>query len=282
MLYVRRDKFRFAFVLLHLSKDQPLCFARHLLQASSPRFRYDKPPYQTPPPPSPLFLLQFFQKFVCDSIGTITSANDYFLAEGSTAWGFTTWVLIQNPTTTPSDVTITYMTPQGAKAQPSFTLPGNSRKTIKVNDMAGMANTDFCTQVHGAKPIIAERSMYWDNGTGEACHDSIGMDQAHTTFYLPDGQTSGGYETWTLVQNPNASAVSVEVSYLKAGGGVESLTDTIPANSRKTFKMADKIPSNRASIMITSRTPGKKIMVERAMYWNNKGAGTETIGGFSD
>jgi len=50
------------------------------------------------------------------------------------------------------------------------------------------------------------------------------MDQAHTTFYLPDGQTSEGRETWTLVQNPNASAVTVEVSYLKAGGGAVTLT----------------------------------------------------------
>ncbi|HEY5526203.1 MAG TPA: hypothetical protein VIK02_01310, partial [Candidatus Anoxymicrobiaceae bacterium] len=217
-----------------------------------------------------------------DSIGTTTSANDYFLAEGTTAWGFTTWVLIQNPASSPSDVTITYMTPSGKKTQPSFSLAGNSRKTIKVNDVAGMGNTDFSTQVHGTKPIIAERSMYWDNGTGEACHDSVGMDQAHTTFYLPDGQTSEGRETWTLVQNPNGTAVTVEVSYLKAGGGAVTLTKSIPANSRMTFNMADKVPSGRASIMVTSKTSGKKIMVERAMYWNNRGAGTDTIGGFSD
>jgi hypothetical protein len=25
-----------------------------------------------------------------------------------------------------------------------------------------------------------------------------------------------------------------------------------------------------------------KIMVERAMYWNSRGAGTDTIGGFGD
>ena len=108
------------------------------------------------------------------------------------------------------------------------------------------------------------------------------MDSAHTTFYLPDGQTSDGRETWTLVQNPNASAVTVEVSYLKAGGGAESLTKTIPANSRMTFNMVDKIPSGRASIMVTSKTAGKKIMCERAMYWNSRGAGTDTIGGYSD
>jgi len=217
-----------------------------------------------------------------DSIGTTTAASDYFLAEGTTAWGFTTWVLIQNPASAPADVTITYMTGTGAKAQPSFTLAGNSRKTIKVNDVAGMEATDFSTAVHGSSPIIAERSMYWDNGTGEACHDSIGMSSSHRTFYLPDGETANGRETWTLVQNPNSSAVTVEVSYLKAGGGVETLTKSIPANSRMTFNMADKVPNGRASIMVTSQSAGKKIMVERAMYWNSRGAGTDTIGGFSD
>jgi len=217
-----------------------------------------------------------------DSIGTTTPANDYYMAEGTTAWGFTAWVLIQNPGSVPSDVTITYMTPSGQKAQPSFTLPGNSRKTIKVNDVAGMANTDFSSQVHGSQPIIAERSMYWDNGTGEACHDSIGIDQAHTTFYLPDGETSNGRETWTLVQNPNSISVTVDVSYLKAGGEAVTLAKSIPANSRMTFNMADKVPSGRASIMVTSKTAGKKIIVERAMYWNKKGAGTDTIGGYSD
>jgi hypothetical protein len=217
-----------------------------------------------------------------DSIGTTTPASDYYMAEGTTAWGFTTWVLIQNPASAASTVTITYMTPSGKKTQPSFTLPGNSRKTIKVNDVSGMGNTDFSTQVHGTRPIIAERSMYWDNGTGEACHDSIGMSSAHSTFYMPDGQTSGGYETWTLVQNPNATAVNVEVSYLNAGGGAVSLTKSVPANSRMTFNMADKVLSGRASIKVTSKTPGKKIMVERAMYWNSKGAGTDTIGGYLD
>ncbi len=174
------------------------------------------------------------------------------------------------------------MTPSGKKAQAPLSLPGNSRMTIKVNDVAGMGATDFSTQVHGSTPIIAERSMYWDNGTGEACHDSIGMSSSHKTFYLPDGQTSGGRETWTLVQNPNTSPVTVEVSYLKAGGGALTLTSTIPANSRKSFNMADKVSSGRASIKVTCKTSGKKIMVERAMYWNGRGAGTDTIGGYSD
>jgi len=38
----------------------------------------------------------------------------------------------------------------------------------------------------------------------------------------------------------------------------------------------------QARSLVTSRTTNGKIMVERAMYWNNRGAGTDTIGGFAD
>jgi len=217
-----------------------------------------------------------------DSIGTIAPAADYYLAEGSTAWGFTNYVLIQNPNNQPNNVTVTYMTNSGPKPQTPITMPANSRETIRVNDV--LPNTDLSTKVHGTLPVIAERAMYWGEGSalGEACHDSIGMAQAHTTFYLPDGQTSDGHETWTLVQNPNAVDVEVEISYLTpTGAGNVVFTDNVPANSRKTYDMSQKI-SGRAAVMVTSTTPGRKIMVERAMYWNTRGAGTDTIGGYSE
>jgi hypothetical protein len=220
-----------------------------------------------------------------NSIGTTSPAPDYYLAEGTTAWGFTAYVVVQNPNDSPAQVTLTYMTPEGPKPQGAFTMEANSRQTIRVNDVAGMGGTDFSTSVHGSAPIIAERAMYWGAGTaaGEACHDSIGMDSPHTTFYLPDGETGNGYETWTTVQNPDASPVDVTVSYLTpTGTGNVTFTDTIPGNTRQTYEMARKIPAGRAAIMVTCTTAGKKIMVERSMYWNSRGAGTDTIGGYSD
>jgi hypothetical protein len=165
------------------------------------------------------------------------------------------------------------------------TMDANSRKTINVNNLPGMSKTDCSIHVAGSAPIIAERAMYWGAGTplGEACHDSIGMSSPHTCFYLPDGETGNGMETWTLVQNPNAKPVTVQVSYLTPDGkGNVTFSETVPANSRKSYNMADKIPSGRASVMVESKTSGSRIMVERAMYWNSRGAGTDTIGGYSD
>jgi hypothetical protein len=220
-----------------------------------------------------------------DSIGTTAASEDCYLAEGTTAWGFTTYVLVQNPGDDQVHVNITYMTPSGPVAHPEnpIAMPGNSRKTVKVNDF--LPATDFSTRVSGSEPVIAERAMYWGEGTamGEACHDSIGLAAPHKTFYLPDGQTSGGCETWTLVQNPNDTAVDVRVTYMTPDGqGNVTFTETVPANSRKSYSMADKGINGRAATVVTCLTAAKKIMCERSMYWNERGAGTDTIGGFAD
>jgi hypothetical protein len=218
-----------------------------------------------------------------DSIGTTTLATDYYLAEGATGYnvGYITYVLIQNPQGSPTDVKINYLTGSGQVEGPSFQMPANSRKTVRVNDQLP-PNTDVSTWVHGSQPIIAERAMYWDNGTGEACHDSIGMANPARTFMLPDGETSNGRETWTLVQNPNGSDVQVDITYMTPSGmGNVTKTETIPANSRKTFNMVEHSGINgRASIVVVSK--GSPVMVERAMYWNSRGAGTDTVGGYSD
>ncbi len=219
-----------------------------------------------------------------DSIGTTTPASTYYLAEGATGYdsGYITYVLVQNPHNSANGVNITYQTPSGEVPGPSFTMEPNSRRTVRVNDQLP-PNTDVSTVVHGTKPIIAERAMYWNSPAGEACHDSIGLAAPHTAFYLPDGQTSGGRETWTLVQNPGKADVQVEISYMTpTGKGNVVFSDTIPGNSRKSYNMADRLSDSRASVMVRSKDPSKKIMVERAMYWGNRGAGTDTIGGFSD
>ncbi len=218
------------------------------------------------------------------SIGTTAPATSYYLAEGATGYdcNFVTYVLVQNPQETPTDVTIAYLTTTGEVPGPSFTMGPNSRKTIRVNDQLP-PDTDVSTTVSGSQPIIAERAMYWGTCSGEACHDSIGIDAAHSEFFLPDGQTSDGHETWTLVANPNDSGVTVRVTYLTpSGDGNTSFDQAIGPNSRMTFNMAEKYSNGRASVMVESLTQGKEIMVERAMYWNSRGAGTDTIGGYLD
>lgn len=124
-------------------------------------------------------------------------------------------------------------------------------------------------------------------------HDSIGMPMAHKKFYLPyganDWRPSYADSTFTLVQNPNPVPVNINVKYLMPNGvdNVE-FNDTLPANSRKTYTLGEKITYGfyDASTVVSSTTPGQSIMVECATYWSDGGSyyigGTSTIGGFSD
>jgi peptidoglycan/xylan/chitin deacetylase (PgdA/CDA1 family) len=219
------------------------------------------------------------------SIGAMAPSPDFYLAEGTTAYGFTSYILVQNPNRTPAGVTITYMTPAGPRPQAVVAMPPSSRMTIRVNDVAGMGSTDFSTRVHSSQPIVAERSMYWGAGTtlGEAGHDSIGVPGPSADFYLPDGQTSDGRETFTLVQNPGAASVALSITYLPADGGPSrTLTDTVPANSRRTYNMEDLVASGRAATLVHCLSQGGRVIVERSMYWNGRGAGTNTVGAGSD
>ncbi|MBN1290128.1 MAG: IPT/TIG domain-containing protein [Actinobacteria bacterium] len=218
-----------------------------------------------------------------DSIGANTPSNNFYLAEGTTAWGFTSYIMVQNPNDTEANVNMTYMTSDGPVRADPIDMPANSRKTIRVNDV--LHETDFSTRLRSDKPIVAERSMYWGEGTapGEACHGTIGISTPHSVLFFPDGQSSDGRETYILVQNPNNRDVEVEVAYLTPDG-VENktVTRTIAANSRSTFNMAETVENERASAVVTSKTEGLKINAERSMYWNSRGAGTCTIGAYSD
>lgn len=220
------------------------------------------------------------------SIGANAPRKEFFLAEGTTGWsmGFVTYVVVQNPNDTQAGVELTFLTSEGEVAGPSFIMEPNSRKTIRANDHLP-GETDFSTWVKSNKPIVAERAMYWgaDSPLGEACHASIGMPEPHHVFYFPDGETYGDHETWTLVANPGETSVEVTVTYMTpTGTGNKSVTETVPARTRKTFRMSDVMPQSRAAILVETTGKDAKVMSERAMYWNSSGAGTDTIGGKAD
>ncbi|MBN2168382.1 MAG: hypothetical protein JW738_03995, partial [Actinobacteria bacterium] len=205
------------------------------------------------------------------SVGAALPSTDYYLAEGSTAWGFTTYILVQNPDDSPVTVHADYNTtgtppPYDDK---DHVLPPHSRKTIRVNDTLG--GYDFSTHVSADRPIIAERAMYWDNGSGEACHASLGLVKPYYKFYVPFGKTSDGWETFVLVQNPNNEDINVTLKITALG----TITERVPANSRKTFNLCDIAGPGVVGITVES---GDRIMVEKAMYFDNRSGGSDTVG----
>ena len=146
-----------------------------------------------------------------DSIGVTTPAATWYLAEGCTGTGFETWILVQNPNDVAAEVSLTYMTTAGAKPGPTQTLPAHTRANF--NASATVPDTwEVSTKVISNQPVIAERAMYGNNRTW--AHDSIGVTTPAATWYLAEGCTGTGFETWILVESERRS-----------GGGFTHLHD---------------------------------------------------------
>jgi hypothetical protein len=216
------------------------------------------------------------------SIGTTSPANSWFLAEGSTNWGFDTFVLIQNPSTKPTTVSVNFLTTDGPIPMKPFAVGAGSRYTINVREEIG--GEDFSTSVTGTEAITCERSMYWNNGTGKAGHDTIGVTKATYNNYLAEGSTNYGFDTYVLVSNPNDEVNDVQVTYMTQNGIEPRAPITMQPNTRFTVHVnEDLAASNVAPTDVSIRVVGNfPVVAERAMYWNNRGGGHDSIGFMCD
>lgn len=99
-----------------------------------------------------------------------TPEKNWYLAEGCTAGGFESWVLVQNPNDQPAHVRLTFMTGEGPVPGPETDLAPNSRQSFNVGSY--VTTYDVSTQVQSDNPVVVERAMY---GGGRVWgHDSVG------------------------------------------------------------------------------------------------------------
>jgi len=212
------------------------------------------------------------------SLGVPKGSVEWFCAEGCTSLPFDTWVLIQNPNNKAVEINLTYMTPEGEKKIRPFDIPANSRMSIHVNNSDQMPDKDVSTYVKSNGEVIVERSMYWNStsilGPGHSSEGVPGEDKAKT-WYLAEGCTTWGFETWVLIQNPNDKSANVDVQYMTPNGAVDGLKVKLGPYSRKTINVEDDAPNTDVSTAVTSDTP---VIAERAMYWKNRQGGTSSPG----
>jgi DMSO/TMAO reductase YedYZ molybdopterin-dependent catalytic subunit len=198
-----------------------------------------------------------------------SAAKGWYLAEGSTAGGFETWVLVQNPGNTGAIVKVNYMNASGSVEGPTINMPANSRTTINVADTLPN-DWQVSAQVTADVPVIAERAMYW--GARKAGHDAVGVTGAGKEWFMAEGCTANGFETWVLLQNPGSSAAHATITYMNEAGQQAGPVVEIPARSRKTINVADTLPNDaQVSTKVVSDQP---VIAERSVYWNGRQGGT--------
>jgi N-acetylmuramoyl-L-alanine amidase len=203
-----------------------------------------------------------------DAPGTTVPSSEWYLAEGSTDWGFRTYVCIQNPTEVENPATVRFMRSDGRNINYECTLKPHSRFTLDCANVPGCEKADFSVKVTAESPVVVERAMYFEDHDGKSGgHDSPGVRAPARNWYLAEGYTGKGFDTFVLIQNPNASNASVRVDYMLPKGKVVSTQEEIAPNSRKTIHVDELagLGATDLSVAVESSVP---VVVERSIYFN--------------
>jgi parallel beta-helix repeat protein len=206
---------------------------------------------------------------------TVTAAGagqSYYFAEGATAGGFETWVLLLNPYDADAHAKVTLMTGAGAVVEKDVTVPALTRRTVSLDELLP-DSYDVATRVTSDRPLVADRSMYWDPDAADlnawemrGGSSTTASPAPATGWFLAEGSTGGGFDTWVLLQNPNATAAGVDVDFYNASGPAGHVDLSMPAQSRATVRVSDYVPDDfSVSTGVSSDLP---VVVERSMYWN--------------
>jgi len=132
------------------------------------------------------------------------------------------------------------------------TLPPSSQTTLTNDHLVGVlgGQADFSTKVEctdKSKPIAVDRTMTW-TGKGAPspeAHCSVGVTSPAKTWYLPEGSSAWGFESWLLIQNPNAGMATCQVTYMIEGESPLTVSHTVPGNSSCLLQHGKKTPGQR-------------------------------------
>jgi len=199
--------------------------------------------------------------------GVSTPRSRWYFAEGD-AGVFDTYLLFANPNSSAATISITYLLDDGRTLSGSYTANPTSRLTVYTNDVPGLSGHSFSTAITASQPVTAERSMYltasgqlWKVGTAVG-----GIEAPSSTWYVSEGATGPFFDEYLLIGNPNQSASTVTIRFLKPSGSPVVQTYTVPAQSRTTLYV-DDIPGLEDTSVSASVTASMPVVVERAMYW---------------
>ncbi|MDI6831135.1 MAG: hypothetical protein QME88_07340 [Actinomycetota bacterium] len=206
-------------------------------------------------------------------VGETAPGREWYLAEGYCEWNFETWLCFLNPGLEDAHITVNYRRGDGAALPPQrLKVSGYSRFTLYVNDVVGKG--EFSFHILSDRDIVVERPMYFNyRYTWAGGHDTAAVPRAAPEWFLAEGSTRRGIETYLCVLNPLEVGQRVMVEYLLQEGGYREVEFTVPPRSRYTRNVNADLGegydvSFRVKALKDTETmePGS-VVVERPIYF---------------
>ena len=204
--------------------------------------------------------------------GVAWPSTTWYFAEGATHSGFDLFYLVQNPSSTPTSVAVSYLLPAGEPVERSYALAPHSRFNIWVNrEDPRLAAADVSAVFLSETPLVVERAMYLTQpgrlfGAG---HASAGVTSPGTRWFLAEGATGDFFDLYVLIANPETRPADIRVTYLLPDGSTIARVRQVAPRSRTTIHVDTedaRLASTAVSTTVES-TNGTPILVERAMWW---------------
>ncbi len=141
-------------------------------------------------------------------------------------------------------------------------LKPGTRVEIDLNDY-------LCERSTGARvtadvPITAERSMYFDRSGQSGGTVSRGAPKPSKTWYLAEGSTQPGFDSWLLLANPTQYGTTAKIKYMTETGSRNPIKVFIPAFSRRSVHVNKVLSGKSFGAKVTA---GRPIVVERSVYF---------------
>ncbi|MGI9149319.1 MAG: DUF5719 family protein [Chloroflexota bacterium] len=196
-----------------------------------------------------------------DTVATAVPGKTWYLAAGASSAGFDTWLLLENPGSSPATVSVSFMTEGGRViTQPLFVLP-HSRTSLYTDPV--VPDAAYGMRIDSDQPIVAERAVYFDHG--RSGYDSAAVAAPATEWFLPEGATSGSFEEQLAILNPQNQTVNVEVDFRPQDGDPPPPQRfSVGGTSRLTLDVNPSVQDGNVALRVTSDKP---IAVERVSYF---------------
>ncbi len=233
-----------------------------------------------------------------DVVGTQSTANDWFFAEGFTGAGTQENLTLANPNTTAAKVNVVLKSQTGGVTKTfSFVVGPQSQTIWNVNQNNTFNGTpEVSAEVKSDINIVVQREMYFQYHhaiTGvptvyaKGGTDSLGLiGSVSKSYSFAEGYTYPGYNEWLTLQNPNTTDETITITLTNGSKQKTTLQQLVKANERQTVDITSEVlkafkpgtSKDANAISMTVQSSGT-FVAERPEYYNTSGTGFVVQGG---
>ena len=188
----------------------------------------------------------------------------WLFAHASTANNFETWLCLTNSEKSSAETSIRPLGTAATSAECMIRVPPRSTITLRVNQLFGTGK-DMALSIESDLPIVAEEAAYYARRSGGMlCSSMVGKEYAATEWYIPEGSTSEGNETWLYLSNPGEAEAHPTVFAMTAGARCAQYPCVLPAGGKVSLLLNDiagEAPD--VAVCVVSDEP---VVVEQTVY----------------